>query len=280
MLHDRAWLFCPGDRPDWFAKAARVSRVVIVDLEDAVGDDEKENARSNLARAKDILGDALVVRVNNANSPWFAGDIEEVRRIAPTAVMLPKVSNDSDLEACADLNVVAICESASGLLNAADIAQVPHCRGLMWGGEDLIADLGGSTSRDNEGHYWPIVQQLRSQVLLAAAAAQIIAIDAVYMNLNDQPGLLQETAEAVAIGFTAKACIHPRHVATIQLAFQPTSDELDWAIGLFELLDKSGGAVATYRGRMVDQPMLRHAKNILRRSDSQKALHLVKQDAK
>jgi citrate lyase subunit beta/citryl-CoA lyase len=198
--------------------------------------------------------------------------------------MLPKVSNASDLVGCADLNVVAICESASGLLNAADIAQVPHCRGLMWGGEDLIADLGGSTSRDSEGHYWPIVQQLRSQVLLAAAAAaaaaQIIAIDAVYMNLDDQPGLLRETAEAVAIGFTAKACIHPRHVASIQLAFQPTSDELDWAIGLFELLNKSRGAVATYRGRMVDQPMLRHAENILRRSDSQKALHLVKRDAK
>jgi citrate lyase subunit beta/citryl-CoA lyase len=134
---------------------------------------------------------------------------------------------------------------------------------ILWGGEDLIADLGGRASRRADGSYHHVVQQARSTVLLAAAAAQRIAIDAVYLRIDDLAGLAAEAGEAAELGFRAKACIHPAQVETVRAAFAPAAEEVAWAQGLLAAAASTTAGVFTYEGRMVDAPLLAHAETIL-----------------
>jgi citrate lyase subunit beta / citryl-CoA lyase len=164
-------LFCPANRPDRYGKAVARADVVIFDLEDAVAPDNKESARRQLADSLDQYADQAVVRVNAADSPWFVDDVAMLRDVGHQVVMLPKVERPTDLDAVADLEVIAICETAAGVLASPSIAAHDACEALMWGSEDLIADLEGRRSRRDDGRYYPLVEQARSTVRLAASAA-------------------------------------------------------------------------------------------------------------
>ena len=131
----------------------------------------------------------------------------------------------------------------------------------MWGGEDLTADLGGRSSRDADGRYLPHVVHARTTVLLAAAAQGRSAVDGVYLDYHDPDGLAAETAEGVAMGFAAKAAIHPAQVATIRDAFRPDTHQLAWAREVVAAVERGG--VSSVRGRMVDEPLLRQARTLL-----------------
>jgi citrate lyase subunit beta/citryl-CoA lyase len=103
-------------------------------------------------------------------------------------------------------------------------------------------------------------------VLLAAAAHAVPAIDAVYLDLDDLDGLREETEDAVASGFAAKACIHPRQVAVVRGAFRPTADEVRWAQRVLAAAAGAAGVFA-FEGRMVDAPVLRHAEHVARAAE-------------
>ncbi len=112
--------------------------------------------------------------------------------------------------------MIALCETAAGVLNAAAIAAEPNVVALMWGAEDLLASLGGTSSRTENGDYRAVALHARSSVLLAAGAFGKDAIDAVYVNIPDLDGLALEARDAVASGFSSKACIHPDQVAVVR----------------------------------------------------------------
>src|SRR6476469_8547918 len=143
LLPGPTLLFCPGSRPDRFDKAAARADVVILDLEDAVGPAEKDSARSAVEIALPALDPNTIVRLNATNTPWHQADADAVRRAGGSWVMLPKTGTPQELRPLADLNVIALCETAAGVLAAPTIATEPNCAALLWGGEDLIADLGG-----------------------------------------------------------------------------------------------------------------------------------------
>lgn len=167
-----ALLFCPGDRHDRFAKAAeRADTPSSSTLEDAVGPDAKSAARDAVAAALPRLPPGTMVRINAVDTQWFADDVAMLRAAGHTWVMLPKASSLADLSPLDGFQAVAICETAHGVLHAADIARHPACAAMMWGGEDLIADLGGRSSRNPRGSYYPLVEHARLTVLLAAGAA-------------------------------------------------------------------------------------------------------------
>lgn len=260
-----ALLFCPADRPDRYEKAAARADTIILDLEDAVGPDEKATARDTVAAWLPRLPSDAFVRVNAADTEWFTDDIAMLRAAGHAAVMLPKASTPADLDPLDGFSVLAICETAAGVLNAPTIARHPLCTSIMWGGEDLIADLGGRCSRDSEGRYYPIVEHARLAVLMAAAAADTAAIDSVHIDIGDLQGLTRETQEAVDVGFVAKACIHPSHVPLIRAAFQPTAEMLAWARGVLATARSERG-VFRYQGRMIDGPLLRQAHATLNRA--------------
>jgi citrate lyase subunit beta / citryl-CoA lyase len=263
FLGGPALLFCPGNRPDRFLKAHARADSVILDLEDAVGASDKFQARRDVCAALPELGDNAIVRVNAPGTPWHKDDVAALRTASAQTIMVPKVESPSQLDSLTGFDVIAICETAAGVLHSEAIASHPQCIALLWGGEDLIADLGGRRSRSPQGVYHGVVAQARHSVLLAAAAAGKFAIDAIHVDFTDMEGLRKETSEAVDMGFDAKACIHPNNVGIIREQFAPTQTELTWAAEVLAMADSHGGDVFAFQGSMIDEPLLLQARRII-----------------
>lgn len=264
-----AILFVPADRPDRFAKAAERADAVILDLEDAVAPADKPAAR------RAILGRPLdpsrtIVRVDPAGTVDFDDDVAAVADTAYRTVMLAKTETTADLDrlagAIAGVRIIALCETTAGVVQAPALAAHPAVVALMWGSEDLVASLGGTSSRAADGRYRDVVRQARSSVLLAAGAAGVAAIDAVHLDIDDLDGLADEAADAAAVGCIASACIHPGQVATVRAAYRPDARSVAAARAL---LAAAAGAAGVFRheGRMVDEPLLRHARHVLARAE-------------
>jgi citrate lyase subunit beta/citryl-CoA lyase len=261
-----ALLFCPADRPDRYAKALAAADGVILDLEDGVGADAKDAARAALV-ATDLDPARVIVRVNATGTPEHAADIAALRGTGYRLIMLPKSETRAQLDGLGgDWRIVALCETALGIVNAAEIAAAPSVIAVMWGAEDLIASLGGRTSRFPDGRYRDVARHARSVVLLAASAHGRPAIDAVYVNIPDLDGLAAESQDAAASGFTLKGCIHPSQVAVVRRAFQAGEAQVAWARRVLAAARDAGardkGAIKV-DGQMIDAPLIRQAEAIL-----------------
>lgn len=259
-----AILFCPADRPDRYAKAAERADAVILDLEDAVSPDAKAAARDAL-RATPLDPGRTIVRVNAAGTPDLAEDLHALAGTGYRTVMLAKTADRADVRELAAYDVVALVETAQGVVDADAIAAEANVVALMWGAEDLVASLGGTSSRHPDGTYRDVARHARSTVLLAAGAHGKATIDAVHVDLDDLDGLAAEASDAAASGFTATACLHPRQVDVVRAAYRPTDEQVAWARAV---LDAAVGQRGAFRwdGRMVDAPVLRHAQDVLRRA--------------
>ncbi len=163
------WLFCPADRPERFAKAAAAADVVILDLEDGVAEAQKPAAR-NALRDTPLDPERTVVRINAGGTADQARDLEALAGTAYTTVMLPKAESAAQVIELAPRDVIALVETARGAVCAAEIAAADPTVGMMWGAEDLIATLGGSSSRRADGAYRDVARHVRSTILLAASA--------------------------------------------------------------------------------------------------------------
>jgi citrate lyase subunit beta / citryl-CoA lyase len=265
-----ALLFCPADRPDRYAKAMAAADAVILDLEDGVGADGKDAARTALIaalRKGDLDPARVIVRVNAVGTPEHAADIAALRETGYRLIMLPKTETRDQLDGIGgDWRVVALCETPLGIVNAAEISAAPNVIAVMWGAEDLIASLRGRTSRLPDGRYRAVALHARSAVLLAASARGRTAIDSVYVNIPDLDGLTAEAEDAAASGFTLKACIHPSQVAVVRKAFRADEAQVAWARRVLEATRDAGahdkGAIKV-DGQMIDAPLIRQAEAIL-----------------
>lgn len=259
-----AILFCPADRPERYAKALERADAVILDLEDAVAEGDKNAARAAL-RANPIDPSRVIVRINSFASQHFAADLDLLGDLAYTRVMMAKASSVAELDALRGYEVIALCETAAGILAAPQLAAVPHVVALMWGAEDLVASLGGTSSRREGGGYRDVARHARSAVLLAGGANDTAVIDSVFLDIHDLPGLSAEARDAVASGFAATACIHPSQVEVIREAYTPTPEQIAHARAVIAAAESAHG-VFTFEGRMVDEPVLRHATALLARA--------------
>jgi citrate lyase subunit beta/citryl-CoA lyase len=258
-------LFCPADRPDRYQKAAERADAVIIDLEDAVGPSRKAAGRDALV-SNPLDPNTTVVRVNAFDSGYFADDLMALGQTAYRTVMVAKAEDPEYLSGLDRYRIIALCESARGVLAAPALAATKNVAALMWGGEDLVASLGGSSTRFADGSYRHIAQQARSSILLAAGASGKAAIDTIHLDIADLDGLAAEAEDAAAVGFAATACIHPDQVATIRAAYRPSAEQLAFARELLEAAQSQPG-VFRFRGQMVDGPVLRHAERVVRMSE-------------
>jgi len=266
FLPGPALLFCPADRPDRYAKALAAADAAILDLEDGVGADGKDAARAALV-ASDLDPARVIVRVNATGTPEHAADIAALRGTPYRLIMLPKTETRAQLDGLgADWRVVALCETALGVVNAAEVAAAPNVIAMMWGAEDLIASMHGRTSRFPDGRYRDVALHARSTVLLAASAHGRPAIDSVYVNISDLDGLAAEAEDAAAAGFTLKGCIHPSQVAVVRKAFQADEGQVAWARRVLaaarDTSARDKGAIKV-DGQMIDAPLIRQAEAIL-----------------
>lgn len=260
-----ALLFCPADRPERFAKAAARADAVILDLEDAVRPEGKAVARTHVIEA-DLDPSRVIVRVNAPGSVEFAADVEAVAASPFRTVMVAKAEDPAALDAFdTDYAVIGLCETARGVQAADALAAHPRVTALMWGAEDLVASLGGTSSRRPDGAYRDVARYARSRVLIAAGAHGRAAIDAVHLDIDDSAGLEEEAADAAASGFRATACIHPGQVEAIRAAYRPDAALIAWARGVLAAAEGERG-VFRFEGRMVDEPVLRHARSVVDRA--------------
>lgn len=259
-----ALLFVPGDRPERLAKALDRSDAAILDFEDAVAPGAKDAARAALVAA-DPDPERLIVRVNGPQTADFAADLAALSRTRVRRIMVAKAESAASLAPLEGYEVIALCETARGVVAAEQLAALPQVTALMWGAEDLVASMGGTSSRRADGAYRDVARVARARVLLAAGAFGKAAIDAVHVDIGDLEGLSDEARDAAASGFRATACIHPGQVATIRAAYAPTPEQRTWAEGVLAAAEGERG-VFRYDGRMTDEPILRHARALLRRA--------------
>ena len=281
----RSKLFVPGARPELFAKAlAGEADALSFDLEDAVAEDRKAEARA--AVADFIAGDAvpraaklIIVRTNAPDSPHFAADLAAVARPGVTLLNLPKI--ESPQAVLAAVAAIEQAEHANGvaepiglLLNietpralaaAARIAAAhPRVAGLQLGLGDLFEPHGIDRADPRNVH--AAMFALR----VAAAQAGVFAMDGAYALLDDD-GYREEAYMARRLGFIGKTCIHPRQVALANAAFAASEAELALARRIVEAAVQapSRGAFVV-DGRMIDLPFLKRAQALLataRRAD-------------
>ena len=277
LLPGPALLFCPADRPDRFVKAATAADGVILDLEDGLRAADREAARANL-REVQLDPERTIVRINPAGTPDHDLDLVALARTPYRTVMLAKAERAADVRQLAALfntggdpeapalRVIVLCETALGVLNAPELAAEPATAALMWGAEDLVVSLGGRSSRHPDGGYRDVARHARSRVLLASAAHDVPAIDAVHLDFGDLDGLAVEAADAAASGFAATACIHPSQVPVVRAAYRPTPAEIQRATALLEAARGAAGVFA-FEGQMVDEPILNQARRLLRAAE-------------
>jgi len=273
FLMGPALLFCPADRPERYQKAAERSDAVIVDLEDAVAPADKQRARGAILAQLGSAGDVpeldpsrTIIRINPAGTEEFEKDLHCLKHTPYRHVMLAKAESAAQLKELEGYSVIALCETAAGIVNAAAIAAEPNVVGLMWGAEDLLASLGGTSSRNDDGGYRAVALHARSTLLLAARAFGKEAVDSVYVNIPDLDGLALESRDAVASGFGSKACIHPNQVAVVRAAYAPSESDVAAATELLDAAAAAGTGVFQYQGKMIDGPILKHAESTLRRA--------------
>ncbi|MDL9945862.1 CoA ester lyase [Gordonia sp. ABSL11-1] len=266
-----AMLFCPADRPERYQKALDRSDVVILDLEDAVSPENRAAAREALV-ANPLDPDRTIVRINPAGTGDYRRDLAAIGDTNYRVVMQAKAEDvDSIIDTA--LQTVALIETPLGATRVNEIAAAVNCIGLMWGAEDLVAGLGGKSSRfgpreERAGQYRDVARWVRSTVRIAAAAHGRFAVDSVHLDINDVDGLVAEVRDAVALGYTATACIHPSQVDHIRDGYRPSDDEVDWARRVVDGSAEHNGGVFSIDGQMIDGPVLRQAEVVLARAEA------------
>jgi citrate lyase subunit beta/citryl-CoA lyase len=286
----RSLLFVPGDSPKKLEKGLNSGAdVLLIDLEDSVALDAKEEARRVTAAflSEQIKGadrPRLFVRVNGLTTGLIDADLDGVMRSAPDGIVLPKTVGGADVAhlgaklavreaefglADGATRILAIAtENAAGVFALGTFAGASHrLMGLTWGGEDLSADLGAETNRGEDGAYTDPYRLARSLTLLGAAAAGVNAIDSVFTNFRDEAGLGAECRAARRDGFVAKMAIHPAQVPVINEAFTPSPEAIERAKAVIEAFKANPGAgVVGVDGEMLDRPHLLRAERLLRRA--------------
>jgi citrate lyase subunit beta/citryl-CoA lyase/(S)-citramalyl-CoA lyase len=264
----RSFLFVPGARPDRFAKAfAAGADAVCIDLEDAVPPPEKAAAReATLAalRQDRLARPAVGLRLNALRTPAGVADLAALAAsdARPDFVMMPKVAHAEEAAIVAEVlgpdgpPLWPIIESAAGLEQAFAIAAAPRIGGLLFGGADFAADLGVAVE-------WEPLFLGRATVVAAAARAGVDALDVPYLDVEDDAGCEAEARRSRGLGFTGKACIHPRQLAPVKAAFTPSAAELARARRILEAFDAAGGAAALLDGKLIEAPVVRAATRVL-----------------
>ncbi|MCK9220124.1 MAG: aldolase/citrate lyase family protein [Bacteroidales bacterium] len=271
-------LYLPGNSPSLMINAGiHKPDGIILDLEDAVAPDKKDEARFLVRNALcgiDFYGAERMVRINQGER-----GIEDLNYIIPfnvNLILLPKCEKPEQLYAVNDqikiiqkkfkitdpVWIMPIIESALGVINAYAIASsVDNVAAMAIGLEDYTADLGTRrTAEGNESFF------ARSMVVNAARAASIQPIDSVFSDVGDMEGLRQNVLRSKALGFDGMGCIHPRQIQVIHETFAPTTEEIEKAkkiVSAFHKANEKGLGVVSLGTKMIDPPVVKRALNTI-----------------
>lgn len=267
-------LYLPGNTPSMMLNAGlHAPDGVILDLEDSVAPDKKEEARylvRNALRSLNFYGAERMVRINQGNM-----GISDLKYIIPhnvNLILVPKCESaqyisevDDEIQRIRKLYkienqvfLMPIMESALGIENAFDIARASkNVVALAIGLEDYTADLGVQRTNSGEESLYA-----RMRLVNAAKAAGVQPIDSVFSDVSDMDALRDNVLRSKALGFEGMGCIHPRQIEVIQKAFAPDSEDIERAkkiVLAFREADKQGLGVVSLGSKMIDPPVVTRA---------------------
>ena len=276
----RSMMFVPGNNPGMIADARIYGAdSLMFDLEDSVSYTEKDAARflvHNALRTLDFGKKEIVVRINDLGSGLGIEDLEAIIPAGVHVVRLPKTDSAQDVIDCereiarieaehgipvGATGMMAAIESASGVLNAAQIARASdRLIGIALGAEDYVTDLKTTRADGIELLF------ARSMILNAARAAGIAALDTVYSDVNNEEGFLAEVELIRKLGFDGKSVINPRQIQPLHHAFIPSEKDLKKAYAIMDAIAQAnarGSGVASLNGKMIDRPVVLRAQRLI-----------------
>jgi citrate lyase subunit beta / citryl-CoA lyase len=283
----RSLLFVPADSEKKLDKAMGAGAdALIIDLEDSIAPERKEAARVSAAEfLRATVGKKdrprLLVRVNSIATGMIDADLDAIVPAKPDAIMLPKAEGGATIihadaklaarEAIAGLadghiKIIALAtETAASLFLAGTYRGASkRLTGLTWGAEDLSVELGAEANRDADGRFLDPYRLARVLCLAGAAAAEVPALDTVYVDFRNEAGLRRECEEARRDGFAGKLAIHPAQVAVINAVFTPSPEQIEKAEAIVAAFAAQPGAgTVGIGGVMYDRPHLLRAQALL-----------------
>ena len=269
MFAATSLLFVPGSRPDRFAKAGSArAGLTVIDLEDSVPADDKAAARQAALGHVSAAEAGWAVRINPLSTAAGIRDLAALvdAEFVPRTLLLPMVESAAEpdivtraLESRAPA-LIPLVETPRGLRHALAIARASNVVAVMFGGGDFSGELGVELA-------WEPLFGARQGLILACAEAGVPAIDVPFTALDDEAGLAQECARSRAIGFAAKAAIHPRQLGAIEAEFAPKAAELAEAREALAAYEAGGGGAIRFRGRMLEAPLVGHYRALAARSE-------------
>ncbi|MEO6880265.1 MAG: CoA ester lyase [Mycobacteriaceae bacterium] len=272
----RSVLYMPGANARALEKAKTIpADALILDLEDAVSPDAKDDARERVcaAAASDDYGRREVtIRVNAIGTPWHGDDLRAVAAAGPAAVVVPKVGSADDVHvieaalqaggAPEHTTIWAMLETPRAILDAPAIcAASSRLAVLVLGTNDLVKELRA----EHVPGRGPLLAALSMAVLAARSAGKDI-LDGVFNDVTDTDAFTVECHQAKNFGFDGKTLIHPSQVGPCNTVFAPTDDELAHArevIAAFDAAQREGRGVATVDGRMIENLHMEQAQRVL-----------------
>lgn len=268
IAYASTFLFVPGNRPERFIKALNSgAHAVILDLEDAVAEEDKDVARSAIRQAWPSFSKEqrhrIVIRSNAPGTRFYGEDLMLAEELTVACLLIPKSESIDQINGAAEVlpnsAIIPMIETARGLQQLDAIANAQQIIRLALGNIDLQADLGMvCDAQETE------LQVARFQLVLASRLAEIAPpIDGVTTATDDVDRITADALRAKRLGFGAKLCIHPKQVPIVYKAFMPNEDELHWAIQVIEADKASKGGVVKLNGRMIDRPVVLLAKRLL-----------------
>ncbi len=269
----------PGNNPGMLTTSDILGADTIVfDLEDAVSIGEKDSARVLVREALNnlrLVDSEVSVRINPYESPYCMKDLQAIIPSKPQAIVIPMASGESigaiekevlrleeEYQLENKVEFILIIETAMALFDLKEVLNSSkRIVGLILGAEDLTSDLGIKRTKTNKE-----IEYARFKIATAAKAYKIDAIDTPYTDVEDFEGLREDTLFAKSIGFNGRLAINPRQIETIHEVFTPTVEEIEEARHILfeaEEAEKNGFGVFSYKGKMVDLPVIKRAENIM-----------------
>lgn len=290
----RSWMFVPGHRQRMIDKALVLNvDAIMLDIEDGVAPNEKDAARKNIAdslgREKATKAPARYVRINAIGHARMEADLDAVVRPGLEGLVCPKVDTVDEVRQIAatlgereaknnlakgSVRLLIAIESPRGLLNAPAIAAASErIIGIIFGAEDFGREIGLPAVREGEARD---LLYARSAIVVAAAAAHVQAVDGVWVDLNDNDGLLGFARQSRRLGFSGMSCIHPAQVDAINTVFSPTPEEIDYCrkvLQAFEEANARGDGSIAFGGQLIDRPIVERARRSIDMAKSLGLLH-------
>jgi len=275
----RSLIFVPANNQRFIEKAKTLSAdIVCFDLEDSVPDSEKKNARNLIKSAlktRSQYTSEIYVRTNSPTSNKIQDDLKEIVQKGIDGIVIPKVNNAIEIKKIVKtltilekkqklqpISLIPSIESAKGVTNTQEIASASkRISAIVFGVFDFLNDMGIEYTKQSEG-----AKFARAKIPLDAKAVGVYALDAIWQDLKDEKGLIEDCKIGKSLGYVGKTIIHPGQILITHKTFHPNKTELDWAekvCNTYEKSTKKGKGATVVDGKMIDEVHYKRARALL-----------------